>query len=223
MATSCNQTKRNPASADQSKTKREVMVENQIRSKGITDPAVIKAFLKVPRHKFIEKNIDKIAYQDSKLPIGNYQMMASPYITAMITSSAKITSNDKILEIGTGSGYHTAILAEIAKEVYSIEIDEMLAEKAKANLSELAYKNIHLKTGDGSKGWSSKAPFDVIIGTAAPDKIPQELIDQLKIGGRMIIPLGHESQELVKITKTRKGTLKESILPVKFVPLKQVK
>lgn len=201
--------------------KRALMVEKLLKARGITDNKVIEAFLTIPRHKFVSSNMQKHAYSENPLPIGQYQLLEKPYISAVILENAKIKKTDKVLEIGTGSGYQTAILSKLAKEVYSIEINSELAFRAKTRLSEEIYNNVHIKLGDGHKGWSENAPFDVIVASAAPEEIPQALIEQLKVGGKIITPLGRDKQELVKITKTANGTLKESILPVKFVPMIQ--
>jgi len=198
---------------------RKKMVEQQIIARGVKDPKVISAMLKVPRHKFVPPEELPYAYSDQPLPIGEGQTISQPYIVALMTEALHLTGNERVLEIGTGSGYQTAVLAEIAKEVYSIEILESLALKARRRLKELGYENVKIKIGDGYRGWKEYAPFDAIIVTAAPTHIPPPLIDQLKAGGRMIIPVGKYFQELILIVKTEKGVIKEHIIPVRFVPM----
>jgi len=199
--------------------KREWMVKTQIESRGVKDPLVLKAMRQVPRHLFVPKTYQEEAYADEPLPIGEGQTISQPYIVALMTELLGLKGEEKVLEIGTGSGYQAAILAEIAKEVYSIEIICLLAEKAESTLKELGYKNITVKCGDGYQGWKEHSLFDGIIVTAAPDHIPQPLVDQLKIGGRLVIPVGELFQELILVTKTEKGIKKENVIPVRFVPM----
>lgn len=200
--------------------KRYQMVKNQIERRGIRDELVLKAVQNVPRHLFVPNGIKDQAYIDSPLPIGEGQTISQPYIVAFMTEALKLNGEEKVLEIGTGSGYQAAVLAEIAKKVYTIEIVPTLARQAENLLKKLGYKNVYLKIGDGYNGWSEHAPYDAIIVTAAPGHIPQPLIDQLKKGGRMIIPVGDFYQELIVITKQSDGTIKkESVLPVRFVPM----
>src|SRR5512139_62433 len=183
------------------KAMREKMVETQIKARGVKDPRVLAALLKVERHRFVpEKYLDS-AYSDQPLPIGEGQTISQPYIVGLMTELLELKGNEKVLEIGTGSGYQAAILAELAKEVYTIEIIESLASAAEKRLSELGYQNVRLKAGDGYLGWPDAAPFDAIIVTAAPDHIPKPLIEQLKEGGRMVVPVGTHAQELIKIVK----------------------
>ncbi len=195
------------------------MVETQIRAKGIKDSAVLKAILTVPRHEFVPLKHRDFAYIDSPLPIGNKQTISQPYIVAYMTETLNLESTDKVLEIGTGSGYQAAILAEIVKEVYTIEIIEKLGKTAEKVLNKLDYKNVHVIIGDGYDGYPPEAPFDAVIVTAAPEKIPQPLIDQLKPGGRMIIPVGSHYQSLMLIEKTDKGVVESRLIPVRFVPM----
>jgi protein-L-isoaspartate(D-aspartate) O-methyltransferase len=201
------------------KVMREKMVETQIKARGVKDPRVLSALLKVERHRFVpEKYLDS-SYSDQPLPIGEGQTISQPYIVALMTELLELNGNEKVLEIGTGSGYQAAILAELAKEVYTIEIVESLASTAKERLSELGYQNIRVKSGDGYLGWPEAAPFDAIIVTAAPDHIPKPLIEQLKEGGRMVVPVGSYTQELMKIVK-RSGKMETTnVIPVVFVPM----
>lgn len=199
--------------------KRWEMVENQILSRGIRDSRVIQAMLKVPRHKFVPEDLAHLAYSDSPIPIGKGQTISQPYIVALMTELLQLKEGDKVLEVGTGSGYQTAILAELGCEVYTIEIIDSLLERAKQLLDSLGYQNIHYKVGDGYRGWPEHAPFDAIIVTAAPDHIPQPLIEQLKIGGRMVIPVGDLYQDLILITKTQRGIEMKTVTPVRFVPM----
>jgi protein-L-isoaspartate(D-aspartate) O-methyltransferase len=201
------------------KTMREKMVETQIKARGIKDPRVLSAMLKVPRHLFVPKDEQASAYADQPLPIGKGQTISQPYIVALMTELLELKGQEKVLEVGTGSGYQAAILGELAKEVYTIEIVESLATAAKTLLLELGYQNISIRAGDGYLGWPEAAPFDAIIVTAAPDHIPQPLLDQLKEGGRMVLPVGTYSQTLKKITK-RSGKIEVSdVVPVVFVPM----
>ncbi|BFM38879.1 protein-L-isoaspartate(D-aspartate) O-methyltransferase [Synechocystis sp. LKSZ1] len=199
--------------------KRQEMVEEQIVARGIKEPLVLKALEKVPRHQFVPPRERYLAYIDSALSIGYQQTISQPYIVAYMTEKAEIKAEDKVLEVGTGCGYQAAILGEIAKEVYSIEIIHPLAEEAQKILRKLGYQNIHIKVGDGYQGWSEKGPYDAIIVTAAPDHIPPALIEQLAVGGKMIIPVGEEYQEIVIVTKKVEGIKQQRTIPVRFVPL----
>jgi len=201
------------------KTMRDKMVESQIKARGVKDPHVLSALLKVERHRFVpEKYLDS-AYSDQPLPIGEGQTISQPYIVALMTELLELKGGEKVLEIGTGSGYQAAILAELAKEIYTIEIIEPLASRARERLSELGYQNVKVKAGDGYLGWPEAAPFDAIIVTAAPDHIPKPLIDQLTEGGRMVVPVGTYTQELMKIIK-RSGKIETTnVIPVLFVPM----
>ncbi len=198
---------------------RKRMVETQIRARGVKDSRVLKAMEKVPRHQFVPEHLWDEAYFDEPLPIGYGQTISQPYVVAYMTEQLKLTGEEKVLEIGTGSGYQAAILAELAKVVYSIEIIPELGRQAAEVLKKLGYQNVHVRIGDGYRGWPEAAPFDAIILTAAPDHVPQPLLDQLKVGGRMILPLGDFYQDLVLITKTEKGIKKERKIPVRFVPM----
>lgn len=198
---------------------RKQMVEQQIMERGIKDREVVEAMLKVERHEFVPEEFRDMAYTDGPLPIGEGQTISQPYIVAYMTEALKLKSGDRVLEIGTGSGYQAAVLAEIAKEVCTVEIIETLGRNAEKKLKELGYKNIRVKIGDGYRGWPEYAPFDAIIVTAAPEKIPQPLMDQLASGGRMIIPVGDIWQELILIEKHDGKITKKEILPVRFVPM----
>jgi protein-L-isoaspartate(D-aspartate) O-methyltransferase len=197
------------------------MVEQDIRERGIKDPVVLRVMGKVPRHLFVDESYRNRAYGDHPLPIGEGQTISQPYVVALMTEVLRLKPSDRVLEIGTGSGYQAAVLAEIVKEVYTIEIRRPLAEKAKKTLLELEYKNVQVRFGDGYFGWESQAPFDAIIITAAANHIPPPLIKQLKEGGRLIVPLGSTVyfQTLTLATK-RSGELDvEQVCPVAFVPM----
>ncbi|MDX5477420.1 MAG: protein-L-isoaspartate(D-aspartate) O-methyltransferase [Cyclobacteriaceae bacterium] len=205
---------------DHYKSQRELMVENQIAQRGITNELVLKAMRIVPRHLLVPEKIRSYAYEDRPLPIGEGQTISQPYIVAYMTELIEPSPEMKVLEIGTGSGYQAAVLAEIVKEVYTIEIMEGLGKRAKRDLKSMGYKNIYVRIGDGYKGWPEKAPFDAIIVTAAPEEIPQPLMDQLAEGGIMVIPVGQEGkvQKMVLARKV-KGKIKTSYLSnVMFVP-----
>jgi protein-L-isoaspartate(D-aspartate) O-methyltransferase len=201
---------------------RKEMVIYQIKARGIIDPNTLRAMQTVPRHSFVPTAYRSYAYDDYPLSIGYGQTISQPYIVAFMTEALKLTPESRVLEIGTGSGYQAAVCAEIAKEVYSIEIIGALANRAKKTLKEIGYRNAFVKKGDGYFGWPEKAPFDAIIGTAAAESIPKPLIEQLKPGGRMILPYETQAgfQYLVLVTKDQKGGIhKHDILPVSFVPM----
>lgn len=186
----------------------------------IRDKRVLEAMRFVPRHEFIPRGQRRYAYYDSPLPIGRGQTISQPYIVALMTELVRPKPEDRILEIGTGSGYQAAVLAVMVKEVYTIEIVKPLARRAESDLKRLGYTNVHVLAGDGYRGWPDKAPFDGVIVTAAPERIPQPLLDQLKEGGRLVIPVGPMSyQELVVIHKTERGPFREAVIPVRFVPM----
>lgn len=198
---------------------RKQMVEKQIKARGVKDEKVLNAMLKVERHKFVPEKLQKYAYNDYPLEIGKGQTISQPYIVALMTELLELKGNEKVLEIGTGSGYQAAVLAEICKKVYTIEIISELAQNAEKLLKKLGYKNIKVKTGDGYEGWQEYAPFDGIIVTCAPEKIPEPLLAQLKEGGIMVIPVGDIYQELLQIKKIKGEIIKKSIIPVRFVPM----
>ena len=200
---------------------RKQMVNRQIIARGIKDKRVISAMLTVPRHLFVPERNRLKSYHDTPLPIGEGQTISQPYIVAFMTECLNLKSDDTVLEIGTGSGYQAAVLAELAKEVYTVEILPGLSKRAWTVLKKLDYSNVYLKTDDGYRGWPEKAPFDAVIVTCAPEKIPQALIDQLKEGGRIIIPVGDQwsVQQLVRGVKKNGKLIQKEVLPVRFVPM----
>jgi protein-L-isoaspartate(D-aspartate) O-methyltransferase len=198
---------------------REIMVKKQIEDRGITDKRVLQAMYSVERHKFIPDQQINAAYEDHPLPIGYEQTISQPYIVALMSELCELKGDEKVLEIGTGSGYQAAVLSLLAKKVYSIELIEPLSKSAALRLKNLGYKNIEIKAGDGFKGWPEYAPFDVIMLTACPPEIPEALLDQLKEGGIMVAPVGNYQQELVKIEKRGGAIFKKTITYVRFVPM----
>jgi protein-L-isoaspartate(D-aspartate) O-methyltransferase len=198
---------------------REQMVKTQLEARGIRNAAVLAAMRRVPRHELVPAGERQRAYADSPVPIGEGQTISQPYIVAYMTEQLDIRPGERVLEIGTGSGYQAAVLAELGAEVYTIEIVTPLAERAQVDLTRLGYRSIHTRAGDGYRGWPEHAPFDAVIVTAAPDTIPQPLVDQLRVGGRMIVPVGEAYQELVLIRKTEHGIEKVPLIPVRFVPM----
>ena len=199
---------------------RRKMVERQFRGRDIADEKILDVMGRVPRHRFVPENLQDDAYEDYPLPIGHGQTISQPYIVALMTQLVRPKPQCRALDIGTGSGYQAAILAELCKEVYSIEIVEPLADEARKRLDGLGYKNVKVRTGDGYRGWPEKAPFDVIVVAAAPEHVPQPLIEQLSPGGRLVIPVGDFSQQLLVIEKKRDGSIeRKSVAPVRFVPM----
>jgi len=198
---------------------RRSMVEQQIERRGVTAPSVLSAMGEVPRHLFVPPGYRDKAYEDSPLPIGNGQTISQPYVVALMTQLLDLKPGDRVLEIGTGSGYQAAVLSKLVKDVYTIEILEPLGLQAQRTLQEIGAKNVHVRIGDGYKGWPEAAPFDAIIVTAAPERVPQPLLDQLRVGRKMVIPVGAFFQNLLVITKTADGIEKRSIIPVRFVPM----
>ena len=198
---------------------KEEMIENQIRTRGIKNEVVLNAIRKVDRHKFVPEEIRHHAYSDRPLPIGEGQTISQPYIVALMAELLELKNEDRVLEVGTGSGYQAAILAELADHVYTIETIGSLALSAERLLRELGYRNINVKIGDGYIGWEEFAPFDAIIVTASPPHIPQPLLDQLKEEGRLVIPVGGFYQDLKKITKVKGQIKRQDIIPVVFVPI----
>ena len=207
---------------DSYENQRKIMVEDQIKRRGVKDVGVLKAVQKVEREKFVPEKYRDLAYSDNPLPIGHQQTISQPYIVAYMTEHLQVSKSHNVLEIGTGSGYQAAILAELAHHVFTIEIIPKLAESAEKVLMELAYENITLRTGDGYKGWPEEAPFDRIMVTAAPNEIPEKLVEQLAPNGRMILPVGGSifAQYLWLVQKDKEGIVtKEKILAVRFVPM----
>ena len=204
--------------ADPMQKKRYDMVERQIAARGIHDPRVLEAMRAVPRHLFVSPAEADSAYDDRPLPIGSGQTISQPYVVAFMAEQLRLAGKEKVLEIGTGSGYSTAILASLAAKVYSIEIRPELAREAKERLEKLGVKNVELRVADGYRGWSENAPFDAILVTAAPEKVPPPLLEQLSASGRMVIPVGAFYQELKVIRRQGGGYTEKSVLPVRFVP-----
>ncbi|MFO7850608.1 MAG: protein-L-isoaspartate(D-aspartate) O-methyltransferase [Spirochaetia bacterium] len=198
------------------------MVEEQIKGRDVSDPRVLEAMRSTPRHLFVPENRRNQAYQDRPLPIGHGQTISQPYIVAFMTETLQLEEGDKVLEIGTGSGYQAAVLAELTREVYSIEIIDGLAERGEKALREAGYDYVQVKKGDGYYGWESHAPFDAVIVTAAAGHIPPPLIEQLKKGGRMVIPVGgvYQTQVLMLVKKDMEGEIStERLMTVRFVPM----
>ena len=196
------------------------MVSKQIMARGINDRKILEAFREVPRHKFVLPEYVRFAYNDSPLPIEEGQTISQPFIVAFMTDALNLKQSDRILEVGTGSGYQAAILAQICDSVFTIEIFESLSQKAKSGFEELGYDNIYCKTGDGYEGWPEKSPFDAIIVTCAPTHIPKPLKEQLAEGGRLIIPVGEGQVQHLVLLQKKNGKIKQkNILPVRFVPM----
>jgi protein-L-isoaspartate(D-aspartate) O-methyltransferase len=200
-------------------SQRDNMVAVQIRARGVNDEKVLAAMRKVPRHLFVPEELRSFAYGDEPLPIGEGQTISQPYIVAYMTQALRLSGGEKVLEVGTGSGYQTAVLAEIVRHVFTLELLGVLSERARALLEALGYTNISSKAGDGTLGWGENAPFDAIIVTAAAQEVPKKLQEQLGPKGRMIIPVGAGFQELFLITRERGDFRKKKLLPVRFVPL----
>lgn len=210
-----------PGGEDHETLARERMVSTQLAARDVSDPRVLDAMRKVERHRFVPVSVRADAYGDHPLPIGHGQTISQPYVVGLMTQLARVRPDARVLEIGTGSGYQAAVLAVLAKEVYTIEIVEPLAREAAERLKALGYANVHVLAGDGYRGWPEHAPFDAILVTAAPETIPQPLIDQLAMGGRLVAPVGEErgEQELVVVERTPAGLKRWSVAAVRFVPM----
>jgi protein-L-isoaspartate(D-aspartate) O-methyltransferase len=208
-----------PMQTDPHADARARMVDQQIAARGIADPRVLAAMRTVPRHRFVDLSQAANAYDDRPLPIGRGQTISQPYIVAYMTELLGLEPGAKVLEVGTGCGYQAAVLAEIAREVYTIEIVKSLADGAADLLPRLGYGNVHVRHGDGYAGWPDQAPFDGIVVAAAPDHVPPALVAQLAVGARLVIPVGDADQEIRVITKTAGGDREERLIPVRFVPL----
>jgi len=198
---------------------RQAMVETQIEARGVSDSLLLDALARVERHLFVPEDYRSLAYADHPLPIGEDQTISQPYIVALMTELLRLKGDEKVLEIGTGSGYQAAVLGELAAEVYTIEIVKPLAERSERLLDSLGYGNITVRCGDGYAGWPEHAPFDAIIVTCAPPEIPQPLLEQLADSGRMVVPVGDFWQELVLIERFGPELRRTSVLPVRFVPM----
>ncbi len=208
-----------PMQSDPYADARARMVEQQIVARGVRDPRVLDAMRKVPRDRFVDQTLLRSAYDDRPLPIGHGQTISQPYIVAYMVELLRLRPDARVLEVGTGCGYQAAVLAELAREVYTIEIVEALASCAKKTLAAVGYQNVNVRHGDGYGGWPDRAPFDGIVVAAAPDHVPKALVDQLAMGARLVVPVGGYDQEIRVITKTPQGPREERLIPVRFVPL----
>jgi protein-L-isoaspartate(D-aspartate) O-methyltransferase len=209
-----------PAAAGERVQDRMQMVHEQIEARGVRDTRVLEAMRKVPRHRFVPESQRPYAYDDRPLPIGQAQTISQPYIVALMSALAEVKPGDTVLEVGTGSGYQAAVLAEMGVKVFSIEIVAALTQRAKATLDVLGYGgSVEVRHGDGYSGWPEHAPFDAIVVTAAPPKIPEPLKRQLVVGGHLVIPIGKDFQSLLRVTRTEDGFREESVIPVRFVPM----
>jgi len=209
---------RNAAADDDFVRQRRGMVDD-IKQRGITRPDVLAAMEQVPRHLFVPDGVRAKAYSDEPLALGAGRSIYQPYVVALMTSLLELKHKDKVLEVGTGSGYHAAVLSRIAREVYSIEIVETVASQASKRLSVLGYHNVNVRVGDGYQGWPDEAPFDAILLSVAPPHIPKPLFDQLRVGGRMVVPVGGAFQDLLVITKSADGLEKRTVIPVRLSPM----
>ncbi len=209
--------------ADGDTARRLAMVDRQIAARGIHDAAVLAALRAVPRHRFVPRHLASSAYDDTALPIGHGQTISQPFVVAHMTEILEVERRHRVLEIGTGSGYQAAVLGQLAREVFTIEIVPELARAAADRLAALGYRNVTVREGDGYAGWPERAPFDRVLVTAAPDHVPQPLVDQLAPGGRMVIPIGTADQWIVVIEKTEGGVVRRRTIPVRFVPLTRKK
>ena len=196
------------------------MVDEQVRARGVDDRRVLAAMEQVPRHHFVPEDVRGSAYDDRPLPIGEGQTISQPYVVGLMTELLDLEPGDRVLEIGTGSGYQAAVLSRLVADVYTIEIVAPLGERARRTLERLGYGNVHVRIGDGYEGWPEAAPFDAIIVTAAPPQVPQPLLDQLAVGGKLVVPVGSSWQDLTVYTRRRDGSFhRDTVLPVRFVPM----
>lgn len=208
-----------PRATDPFGKKRQELIQ-VLERKGITDERVLSALARVPRHELVPEAMRSLAYEDRPLPIGEGQTISQPFIVALMSELANVEPGDKVLEVGTGSGYQAAVLGQLAGEVFTIEIVEPLGVQAKRDLNRLGLaENIHFRIGDGYAGWPQEAPFDAILVTAAPPSVPQPLVEQLKVGGILVIPVGEFSQELRVLEKTPRRLVERAVIPVRFVPM----
>jgi protein-L-isoaspartate(D-aspartate) O-methyltransferase len=196
------------------------MVREQIESRGVRDPRVLAAMRSVPRHELVPASLREDAYDDRPLPIGRGQTISQPYVVAAMTEALALRGDERVLEVGTGSGYQAAVLSGLVKQVYTIELEAELAARARADLARLGYTNVEVRQGDGWRGWPEHAPFDAIIVTAAPEQVPPDLIEQLAVGGRLVIPVGRYEQDLLLLRRTEKGIERETLFGVRFVPMR---
>lgn len=221
MGPSCDEPRRDsaPMTDDDRQFERARFVEDILVPSGVSDPRVLAAMRRVPRHRFVPEGYASMAYEDTPLPIGHGQTISQPSLVALMVQALGLRGEETVLEVGTGSGYQTAILAELVPHVCTIEIVEPLARQAELLLKELGYLNVTVRVGDGYRGWEEKGPFDAIIVTAAPDHVPEPLLTQLDVGGRMILPVGRTVQELLLITRTEDGYQRTFLATVRFVPM----
>ncbi|MBI5070390.1 MAG: protein-L-isoaspartate(D-aspartate) O-methyltransferase [Deltaproteobacteria bacterium] len=209
-----------PAAAGEAEAaERDRMVARQIAARGVTDPRVLEALRQVERHLFVPEPLRAEAHADRALPLAHGQTISQPYVVGLMTELAALRPTDRVLEVGTGSGYQAAVLSVLVREVYTIEIVEPLALEARERLRRLGHANVFVRAGDGYRGWPEKAPFDAILVTAAPPEIPAPLLEQLAPGGRLVAPVGRERQELVVVTKGERGLTRRAVIPVVFVPM----
>jgi len=208
-----------PGSERALERERQAMVEHQIAARGVDDARVLAAMRRVPRHEFVPAESRGAAYEDRPLPIGWDQTISQPYIVALMTAALALQGHERVLEIGTGSGYQAAVLADLVSEVYSIEIVPELATRARATLQRLGYEHVHVRSGDGYRGWPEAAPFDAIVVTASPEHVPEPLVQQLRPGGRMVLPVGTGHQLLLRLVRTEQGFESDTLAAVRFVPM----